>query len=191
MFYRKRHPIRAFKSAGEKEKWKISMKLQSRYQGPYMITGRINAVLYEALINGVKCRVHAVNMKPARNKKMDIKIEPKARTKKINIVSCSRTRAGAVGGTTGKKKSVSLKSNSKAIEEVLKLNKSSVVVSEVGLSPEQAWEEMTAHRSIDEDGEIIIGPWGREDMKRWGLSRVINKEEAENTNLKIEVELGI
>ena len=47
-FYRKRNPMREFKSLSEKEKYKIARKLQARYEGPYMVTERINPVLYEA-----------------------------------------------------------------------------------------------------------------------------------------------
>lgn len=193
-FYRKRHPVRAFKSAGEKEKWKISMKLQSRYQGPYVISERINAVLYEAIINGVKCRVHAVNMKPARNRKMDIKIENKNKSKqnKIKIVSCLHHRGEAVGGTTGKKKPVSLKSyaeivndvidvnqntsdilynHADAIREVVNSNKGRTLENTNDISTEQIWKEMNEHSYVDEDGETIIGPWTQDDMTRWGLTK--------------------
>ena len=63
-FMRVRRPISKFKSADEKEAWKISAKLLERYEGPYRITKRINPVLYEAEIDGAPERVHAVNMKP-------------------------------------------------------------------------------------------------------------------------------
>ena len=63
-FMRVRRPISRFKSADEKEAWKISAKLLERYEGPYRITKRINPVLYEAEIDGAPERVHAVNMKP-------------------------------------------------------------------------------------------------------------------------------
>jgi hypothetical protein len=63
-FMRCRRPISKFKSADEKEAWKISAKLLERYEGPYRITKRINPVLYEAEIDGETERVHAVNMKP-------------------------------------------------------------------------------------------------------------------------------
>ncbi len=66
-FYRKRHPTRAFKNDGEQELYKVTMKLQPRYDGPYQITGKINAVLYTAIIEGKEIRVHAVNMKPSSN----------------------------------------------------------------------------------------------------------------------------
>jgi hypothetical protein len=63
-FYRRRCPVRTFTSASAKEKYKISAKLQARFDGPYKVTGRINAVLYLAEINGEEVRVHAMNMKP-------------------------------------------------------------------------------------------------------------------------------
>ena len=63
-FMRVRRPISAFKSADEKESWKISMKLVERYEGPYTIIRKINPVLYDADIDGVEVRVHATNMKP-------------------------------------------------------------------------------------------------------------------------------
>jgi len=63
-FMRARRPISSFKSSEEKEAWKISAKLLERWEGPHIITKRINPVLYEAEINGELARVHAVNMKP-------------------------------------------------------------------------------------------------------------------------------
>jgi hypothetical protein len=65
LFMRVRRPYSSFKSADEKEAWKITAKLLERYEGPFRITRKVNPVLYEAEINGVKdVRVHAVNMKP-------------------------------------------------------------------------------------------------------------------------------
>ena len=63
-FLRVRRPISSFKSADEEEKWKISMKLLERYEGPYEIIRKISPILYDADINGVETRVHAINMKP-------------------------------------------------------------------------------------------------------------------------------
>lgn len=65
-FYRKRNPMREFKSVSDQEKYKIAMKLQARYEGPYQVTERINPVLYGALVCGKTVVVHAVNMKPQR-----------------------------------------------------------------------------------------------------------------------------
>ena len=59
-----RRPISSFQSADEKEKWKISMKLLERYEGPYRVIRAINPVLYDADIGGKEVRVHANNMKP-------------------------------------------------------------------------------------------------------------------------------
>ena len=56
--------VRTFTSASAKEKHKISAKLQARFDGPYKVTGRVNAVVYWADINGEETRVHAMNMKP-------------------------------------------------------------------------------------------------------------------------------
>jgi hypothetical protein len=64
LFMRVRRPISQFKSADEKETWKISAKLIERYEGPYRILKVINPVLYETEIDGKVVRVHAVNMKP-------------------------------------------------------------------------------------------------------------------------------
>jgi hypothetical protein len=64
LFYRRRCPVRTFTSASAKEKHKISAKLQARFDGPYKVTGRVNAVVYWADINGEETRVHAMNMKP-------------------------------------------------------------------------------------------------------------------------------
>jgi hypothetical protein len=64
MFYRKRNQVRTFKSVQERETYKINVKLAARFEGPYKITRRVSAVLYEAEIDGVLKRIHAVNMKP-------------------------------------------------------------------------------------------------------------------------------
>jgi hypothetical protein len=64
MFYRKRNRVRSFKSVQEKETYKINLKLQARYEGPYRIVDKVNAVVYVAEIDGVRKRIHAVNMKP-------------------------------------------------------------------------------------------------------------------------------
>ena len=64
MFYRKRNRVRTFKSAQEQETYKINLKLQARYEGPYRIVEKVSAVVYVADINGARKRIHAVNMKP-------------------------------------------------------------------------------------------------------------------------------
>jgi transposase InsO family protein len=79
-FYRKRNQARVFKSVQDKESYKISRKLQARWEGPYRITRKVSPVLYEAIIDGVKKRVHAINMKPKamiRIKHKDTSIEDK------------------------------------------------------------------------------------------------------------------
>ncbi len=63
-FVRVKRPMTSFKSAGEEEAHKISMKLLERYEGPYEIIRKISPVLYEANVEGKEVRVHAVNMKP-------------------------------------------------------------------------------------------------------------------------------
>ena len=63
-FFRVRRPISNFKSTEEKEAWKITSKLLERYEGPYVIRRKISPILYDAVIDGVETRVHAVNMKP-------------------------------------------------------------------------------------------------------------------------------
>jgi hypothetical protein len=63
-FLRVKRPTSSFKSADAEEKWKISMKLLERYEGPYKIIRKISPVLYDAEIEGVETRVHAGNMKP-------------------------------------------------------------------------------------------------------------------------------
>jgi transposase InsO family protein len=62
--YRKRNRVRVFKSIQEKETNKINVKLQARYEGPYKIIRKVNAVVYEVDVEGVVKRVHATNMKP-------------------------------------------------------------------------------------------------------------------------------
>lgn len=63
-FYRKRNPLREFKSETDKAKYKIARKLQARFEGPYVVTERLSPVLYEAEVNGRRVIVHAINMKP-------------------------------------------------------------------------------------------------------------------------------
>ena len=46
-FVRVKRPMTSFKSAGEEEAHKISMKLLERYEGPYEIIRKISPVLYE------------------------------------------------------------------------------------------------------------------------------------------------
>jgi len=59
-----RRPVHEFKSADEKEAYKITMKLMERYEGPYVIKEKISPVVYVTEIDGEVKRVHAVNMKP-------------------------------------------------------------------------------------------------------------------------------
>jgi hypothetical protein len=54
-------------SRRDKETYKINLKLQARYEGPYKIVEKVNAVVYVAEIDGVKKRIHAINMKPMVN----------------------------------------------------------------------------------------------------------------------------
>jgi hypothetical protein len=63
-FFKVKRPVSSFKSADEKEEWKISQKLLERFEGPYKIVGKISPVLYDAVVNGKEVRVHASNMKP-------------------------------------------------------------------------------------------------------------------------------
>ena len=63
-FLRVKRPTTSFKSIDEKEKWKISMKLLERYEGPYTVVNKVSPVLYDCDINGKLVRVHAINMKP-------------------------------------------------------------------------------------------------------------------------------
>ena len=64
-FFRRRNPVRTFRSASDKETYKISLKLQARYEGPYRVKRRVNAVVFVTEIGGEEVRVHAINMKPA------------------------------------------------------------------------------------------------------------------------------
>ena len=63
-FLRVRRPMTTFKSAEEKEAWKITMKLLERFEGPYKIIRKLSPVLYDAEVDGKEVRVHAGNMKP-------------------------------------------------------------------------------------------------------------------------------
>jgi hypothetical protein len=64
MFYRKRNQVRTFRSVQEKETYKINVKLAARFEGPYKVVKKENAVVYVAEIDGEQKRIHAVNMKP-------------------------------------------------------------------------------------------------------------------------------
>jgi transposase InsO family protein len=113
-FYRKRHPVRAFKNDGDKERYKVTMKLQPRYDGPYRITGKINAVLYSAMIEGKEIRVHAVNMKPSASNEKPLGVDSYKRGQRKNKKASHRERNQSgdpkldiigedqAGGTTGK-----------------------------------------------------------------------------------------
>jgi len=64
LFYLKSNPQRTFKSVSDKEEYKITRKLMSRYEGPYAVVKRMSAVVYKCLINGEEKMIHAINMKP-------------------------------------------------------------------------------------------------------------------------------
>ena len=111
-FFRKRHPVRAFKSAGDKEAYKISLKLQSRYDGPYEIKEKLSAVLYLADIDGELIKIHAVNMKPELALKEEhledyLSTRVKRQSKIMKESEGSESIMTLIGGTTGKKKSPS------------------------------------------------------------------------------------
>jgi len=59
-----KRPVSEFKSTDEEQAYKISMKLLERYEGPYVIVKKVNPILYDANIEGVIKRVHAIHMKP-------------------------------------------------------------------------------------------------------------------------------
>ena len=59
-----KRPVSEFKYIDEEQAYKISMKLLERYEGPYVIVNKVNPILYDANIEGVIKRVHAIHMKP-------------------------------------------------------------------------------------------------------------------------------
>jgi hypothetical protein len=61
MFYRKRNQMRTF-TVQEIETYKISGKLAARYEGPYKIIEKVNAVVYDAEI--YKCSEHETRSTP-------------------------------------------------------------------------------------------------------------------------------
>ena len=63
-FFRVIYPSTVFNDPDSKEAYKISRKLMERYVGPYKIIRKISPVQYDADIDGVITRVHALNMKP-------------------------------------------------------------------------------------------------------------------------------
>jgi hypothetical protein len=65
LVYIKRVPRRIYKDQADKEKYKLSSKLQARYAGPYRVTKKISDVVFEAMIHGRLRRIHAINMKPS------------------------------------------------------------------------------------------------------------------------------
>jgi hypothetical protein len=56
--------VRTFRSVQERETNKINVKLAARFEGPYKVVRKVNAVVYVAEIDGEQKRIHAVNMKP-------------------------------------------------------------------------------------------------------------------------------
>ena len=62
-FYRKRYRVRTFRLVQDQEVYKINQKLQARYERPYRIVEKVSAVVYVADIDGVRKRIHAINMK--------------------------------------------------------------------------------------------------------------------------------
>ena len=69
--YVKVRPRRMYKSLIDEKKYQIASKLQMRYEGPYIVIGEINPVLYEVKGNGENSfRVSAVNMKPGVRKEV-------------------------------------------------------------------------------------------------------------------------
>jgi hypothetical protein len=63
-------PKQSLKSWVDKTKRKLSAKLQPRYSGPYLITGKRSPVVYYLQIDGREKVTHAVNMKPFNGKLM-------------------------------------------------------------------------------------------------------------------------
>ena len=63
-FFRVIYPSTVFNDPDSKEAYKISRKLMERFVGPYKIIRKISPVQYDADIDGVITRVHALNMKP-------------------------------------------------------------------------------------------------------------------------------
>ena len=61
-------PKQSMKSWVDKTKRKLSAKLQPRYSGPYLITGRRSPVVFLLQIDGREKITHAVNMKPFNGK---------------------------------------------------------------------------------------------------------------------------
>ena len=57
-------PKRTYSEGYKKKKFKLCVKLQPRYVGPFRILRRLNDVLYEADIHNKITRIHAFNMKP-------------------------------------------------------------------------------------------------------------------------------
>jgi hypothetical protein len=63
-------PKQSMRSWIDKTKRKLSAKLQPRYSGPYLITGRRSPVVFLLQIDGREKITHAVNMKPFSGKLM-------------------------------------------------------------------------------------------------------------------------
>jgi hypothetical protein len=128
-FNRKRHPVKAFKNDGDKERYEVTMKLQPTYGGPYRMTGKINAVLYPTMIEGKEIRVHAVNVKqPASNKKpLEVDIYKRGQRKHRKATHVEQIQSGdpkldifgenQAGGTTGKE-TLNPKSELDTIDEI-------------------------------------------------------------------------
>ena len=62
-FLLRMHPKREFKNTNEELVYKLSSKLQDRWEGPYKILKVITPILYDADVHNTVRRVHAVNMR--------------------------------------------------------------------------------------------------------------------------------
>ncbi len=70
-FFRRINPVRTFKSASDKDTYKISLKHQARYKGSYRVKRRVNAVVFVTEIGGEEVRIHAIKYETRSRMKRD------------------------------------------------------------------------------------------------------------------------
>jgi len=62
-FYLRSIPLRFYRNLKDREKHKISLKLQARYSGPHIVLEVINPIIFLCNVNGKLRRIHAHRMK--------------------------------------------------------------------------------------------------------------------------------
>ena len=62
-FYLRSIPLHFYRNLNDRQKHKISLKLQARYSGPHIVLEVINPIIFLCNVNGKLRRIHAHRMK--------------------------------------------------------------------------------------------------------------------------------